>query len=175
MVVPTGFTAKSSVRQHHRNMLQFNPALAWSMSRPVSTTYGRLDPGSESHKRWRSKLKSLLTGKSKQKKRMSLEDENKLLSPASSTSSLSSFAIVGIKEAVQRDGPLFARPCVSSWSLRVQINGNALEESSPASLDNRIQREIMKASWKREVWDSWEAEIESRAENSGDYELIRAW
>lgn len=143
----------------HQNMLQFNSALAWTMSRPVSKTYGE----QASSKKWLTKIKTCLAAEKKKKNKKSLEDENE-----------SSLNILGIKKAVERDGPLFTGPYASSSTLHVHVGGHAPEQYSRNEPEAEMWRGVLKDAWKREVWDPWSAGIESRRYLDDGYELVRA-
>lgn len=167
-------TEKHNIDSSRQTMLQFNPALAWTFSRPVSKTYGNQDPTSKSPKKWRAKVKTFFTTKGKKKIKESSEDENKVQSLPQTPSSSSSFIILGIEDAIERDGPLFTRPYSSSSSLVVQIGGDTPEELVSGGMKAAdVHKEIWKESRRRGIWDPWEADIPIRAKNNEDYELER--
>ncbi|TID26970.1 hypothetical protein E6O75_ATG01463 [Venturia nashicola] len=161
-------------------MLQFNPALAWTMSRPVSKTYGNQEPTSKSPRRWRAKVKTFLTCTTKRKEKdeeskKSLEDiyRDRPLPeiPSFSSSSSASFIIIGIEDAIERDVALFSPRCVSSSSLAVHVGETYLDDNSAEAC---VRRGAWRKPERREDWDMWEDEMESRLDDNEDGELERA-
>lgn len=165
------------VQQRYPIMLQFNPALAWTMSRPVSKTYGNQEPMSNGPERWRTKVKTFFTSATKRKERYekskkSLGYEDKPLPkiPSGSSSSSTSLIIIGIEDATERDGPSFTPAHASFSSLEVHVGEECLDNDSTEAY---MQTVLRKDTRNGDVLNTWKAGIEVRAEFNLERELER--
>lgn len=78
-------------------------------------------------------IKSFLTAKRKKKDgedKKSLGYKEKPLPETPSTLSSTSFIIIGVEDAIERDGPLFTPPHASSSSLVVHVGKDFLDGDS---------------------------------------------
>ncbi|KAE9972255.1 hypothetical protein EG328_005126 [Venturia inaequalis] len=103
------------------------------MSRPVSKTYGNQELKPKTPKKWRTKVMSFLAAKRKKKDgedEKSLGDKEKPLPKTPPTLSSTSFIIIGVEEAIERDGRLFTPPHASSSSLVVHVGKDFLDGDS---------------------------------------------